>query len=211
MITRIFLSLTVSIFIFSQLQAQEFVAGLSVGIGGSWEIERLPINAGPTESTGVMGGKGYELSALLGYRIDRLMLSVRPAFLKQGTSVFRQQDDDGGMNFRENVYPSAILLPLRIDLNFGHQKLRPSLGLGGGFLISTDQRTAMISPVPEPVLPYVEVMVGVEIDLKKMTLRPEFTVRNGTGELFNPGRSSANLSFGGQRWGYASIGLVVSN
>jgi len=109
-----------------------------------------------------MGGKGYEISALLGYRIDRLMLSIRPAFLRQQTSAFRQLDDDGGMNFRKGIYPSAFLLPLRADLNFGNQKLRPALGVG-------------------------------------------------TGELFSPGRSNANQDFGGQRWGYAAIGLVVSN
>lgn len=158
-----------------------------------------------------MGGKGYEISALLGYRIDRLMLSIRPAFLRQQTSAFRQLDDDGGMNFRKGIYPSAFLLPLRADLNFGNQKLRPALGVGGGFLISPQDQLATVSPVPEPVLPYIEVMVGIEIDLKRLTLRPEFTVRNGTGELFSPGRSNANQDFGGQRWGYAAIGLVVSN
>jgi hypothetical protein len=210
-ITRIFLSLFFLLFFFSQLYAQEFVAGLSVAVGSSWEIERLPLNAVPNESVGVMGGEGYEISAIIGYRIDRFMLSICPAYLRQRTSAFRQFGDDSGNNFRKNIFPSSILLPLRIDLKFGNQRVQPSLGIGGGFLISMDRLTSMIGPVAEPVLPYVEVVVGAEIKLKNLRLLPEFTVRNGTGELFNPGRSDANRDFGGQRWGYAAVGLVITN
>ena len=210
MITRLLTILIFSSVSFSQLRSQEFVAGLSVAGGSSWEIERLPINAPPTEFSGVMAGGGYEVSVLLGYRIDRLTVGVRPAYLRQSTSVFQQVDGDGGPNFRETLYPSAILLPLRADLAFGNQRLRPTFGVGGGFLLSVGGLESVVVPVPEPVLPYVEVMVGVEIETKRFTLRPEFTIRNGTGELFNPGRSEANRNFGGQRWGYAMIGLVVT-
>lgn len=211
MIIRSFLSLFFLLFYLSQLHAQEFVAGLSVALGSSWEIERLPLNAIPKESVGVTGGEGYEISAVLGYRIDRLLLSTRPAYLRQRTSAFRRFGDDGVTNFREKIYPSAILLPLRVDLSFGNQRIRPSLGIGGGFLIGMGKLESSIIPVPEPVLPYVEVVVGVEIQVKNLKLRPEFTVRNGTGELFNPGRSAVNHEFGGQRWGYAAVGLVITN
>jgi hypothetical protein len=210
-ITRIFLNLFFLFFLSHQLHSQEFVTGLSVAVGSSWEIERLPLNAAPKESVGVMGGQGYEISAVLGYRIDQLMLSTRPSYLGQRTNAFWQLGDDGGTSFREKIYPSSILLPMRMDLSFGNQRMRPLLGLGGGFLISIDRSVSMIGPVPEPVLPYVEVAVGVEIKLKNLRLFPEFTVRNGTGELFSPGRNEANNDFGGQRWGYAAVGLVITN
>lgn len=210
MTARVFIILVFLLVQTEQLRSQEFVVGLSVAVGGSWEIERLPINSAPTEFTGVMGGIGYEVSALFGYRIDGLMLSTRPAYLRQSTLAFRQVGDDGGPNFRERIYPSAILLPLRADFRFGNQRFRPSFGIGAGFLLNIQEQLSAVAPVPEPVLPYVEVMVGVEIGLKRLTLRPEFTVRNGTGELFSPGRSETNLDFGGQRWGYVTIGLVVT-
>ncbi|TXF87747.1 hypothetical protein FUA23_17605 [Neolewinella aurantiaca] len=187
------------------------MAGLTVAVGTSWEVERLPLNVRPEESTGVMGGEGYELSLLLGYRIDQLTLSLRPGYIRQSTSSFRHFDNDGGVRFKEKVFPDAFLLPVRATLNFGKQRLQPSVGLGGGFLIRVGKMESSLAPVPEQVLPYLEVVVGVEVELKSLKFRPEFTVRNGTGELFSPGKSDINRDFGGQRWAYAALGIVVTN
>jgi hypothetical protein len=199
-------------FVFSSLlPAQEMVVGGGLGLGLGWEIERLPINAPSTENTGVAGDNGYELYGFIGYRIDRFTVGVRPSLLTQQTAVYRLMGDDGAMSFREKVYPLALVLPLRVEITFGEQRLQPVLGLGGGFLLDLAAGEHDLAPQPEPVLPFLEVSVGMNIHLRKWRLRPEINVRNGTAELFNAGRNPLNRAFGGQRWGYASIGIVVSN
>jgi hypothetical protein len=195
----------------SLIFAQEMVVGGGLAIGLGWEIERLPINAPITENTGVAGDNGYELYGFVGYRIDRFTVGVRPSLLTQQTTVYRLMGDDGVMSFREDVYPLALVLPLRVEITFGDQRLQPVLGLGGGFLLDLVADEHDLAPQPEPVLPFLEVTVGMNIHLRKWRLRPEFNVRNGTAELFNTGRNPLNRIFGGQRWGYASIGVVVSN
>lgn len=184
--------------------------GIGLEAGASWEIERLPFNAEPTEFTGVEGGIGYALTVEARYSIDALSLSFRPTFMLQETVIFRLPGDDSGMSFRQELYPSAILFPFRASLAFGQQRFQPILGIGGGFLIAIkEQGHSLDRPRPEPVLPYLEVAVGVRFSVGQIYLRPELSVRNGTGELFSEGRTLANRPFGGQRWGYAGIGVVI--
>ncbi|MEM9928731.1 MAG: hypothetical protein AAF840_02830 [Bacteroidota bacterium] len=192
------------------LPAQNFNLGFGVEVGSSWEIERLPYNAAPTNLTGVEGGFGYALLMEAAYEIESVAIAFRPALLVQQTTVFRLPGDDSGMEFRQKLYPTALLFPLRVSMAFGQQRFQPVLGLGGGFLVAATSNTAIAeAPRPEPVLPYLEVAVGVRFQVGKVTLRPELTVRNGTGELFAEGRAVGNRPFGGQRWGYAGFGVVV--
>lgn len=195
----------------SPLSAQEMVVGGGFATGLGWEIERLPINAASTDNTGVAGDNGYELYGFIGYRIDRFTVGVRPSLLTQQTAAYRLMGDDGSMSFREKVYPFALVLPLRVEITFGEQRFQPVLGLGGGFLLDLAADGRDLAPQPEPVLPFLEVTVGMNIRLRKCRLRPEINIRNGTSELFNAGRNPLHRVFGGQRWGYASIGVVVSN
>jgi hypothetical protein len=194
----------------SLLSAQEMVVGGGLAFGSGWEIERLPFNLPATENTGVTGGNGYELYGYIGYRIDRFTVGIRPSLMSQQTTAFRLVGDDGAMSFREQIYPIAILLPLRVEVTFGEQRFRPLLGLGGGFLFDLTNKERELGPHPAAVLPFLEVAVGVDIRLRKWHLRPEINIRNGTGELFHAGRNPMDQAFGGQRWGYASIGVVVS-
>lgn len=187
------------------------VVGGGVALGLGWEIERLPINAPTTDNTGVAGDNGYELYGFIGYRIDRFTVGIRPSLLTQQTTVYRLMGDDGTMSFRDKVYPLALILPLRLEITFGDQRLQPVLGLGGGFLLDLADNEHDLAPQPEPVLPFLEVTVGMNIHVRKWCLRPEFNVRNGTADLFTPSRNPLNQTFGGQRWGYASIGIIVSN
>ncbi len=191
--------------------AQELKVGFGVEAGASWEIERLPYNAAPTPLTGVDGGGGYALSLEIRYSLDALSLAFRPALLAQQTTAFRLPDDDSGMSFRQKLYPAALLLPLRASLAFGQQRFQPVLGVGGGFLVAVkEENNNLAVPKPVPVLPYLEVSVGVCFRAGGLHLRPELTVRNGTGELFPVGHDLTNLPYGGQRWGYAGFGLTVS-
>ncbi|WP_157471986.1 hypothetical protein [Neolewinella persica] len=192
------------------LSAQELVVGGGLALGSGWEIERLPLNAPPTDNTGVAGDNGYELYGFIGYRIDRFTLGIRPSLMSQQTTVYRLMGDDGAMSFREKIYPIAMLLPIRVEITFGEQRFRPLLGLGAGFLLDLNNNDQETGPQPAPVLPFLEVAVGVDIRLQQWHLRPEINIRNGTGELFHAGRNPSDRIFGGQRWGYASIGVVVS-
>jgi len=187
------------------------VVGGGLAFGSGWEIERLPFNAPASDNTGVAGDNGYELYGFIGYRIDRFTVGVRPSLLSQQTAAYRLVGDDGAMSFREEIYPIAMLLPLRVEVTFGEQRFRPLLGLGGGFLLDLTNKERELGPQPADVLPFLEVAVGVDIRLRKWHLRPEVNIRNGTGELFNTGSSLQNQVFGGQRWGYASFGVVISN
>jgi hypothetical protein len=130
--------------------------------------------------------------------------------MSQKTAVYRLMGDDGTMNFREQIYPIAMLLPLRLEITFGEQRFRPLLCLGGGFLLDLARQERELGPQPAAVLPFLEVAVGVDIRLRKWHLRPEVNIRNGTGELFRAGLNPSDQAFGRQRWGYASIGVVVS-
>lgn len=199
------------LYLFSPLlSAQEMVVGGGIALGAAWEIERLPFNAPATANTGVAGDNGYELHGFVGYRIDRFTVGVRPSVMMQQTAAYRLMGDDGAMSFREKVYPLALVVPLRVEVTFGEQRFQPVLGLGGGFLLSLNNRERTRGPQPEPVLPFLEVSVGANVKLRSWQLRPEVTVRNGTSELFKTGRNLLNQEFSGQRWGYASIGIVVS-
>jgi hypothetical protein len=199
------------LFVFSSyLSAQELVVGGGFAVGVGWEIERLPINAPPTENTGIAGDQGYELYGLIGYRIDRFTLGIRPSFLVQQTTAYRLMGDDGTMSFREQVYPIAMLLPLRMEITFGEQRFRPLLGLGGGFLLDLNDNDGRLGPQPAGVLPFVEVAVGVDVRLRKWHLRPEVNIRNGTGELFHAGLNPTDQAFSGHRWGYTNIGVIIS-
>lgn len=188
------------------LSAQQWRFGAEVATGHSWEIERLPFRAAATEFTGVAGGVGVSLAAVLEYELGAFALSARPGILYQGTEVFRRfADDDGGMSVRRPVYEYGLLLPAYLRWSFGRQRTRPFLRLGGGLLVDLGGGTTDPLPAAAPVLPFAEVAVGLSVRTRRLALRPTLSVRNGTGELFLGNR----VGFAGQRWGYAAVGVVV--
>ena len=195
----------------SPLMAQEFVAGLSLGVGTSWEVERFPPDQLPDPMDAIVGGSGFELGTVIGYRLDNLLLSTRPTLMLQNTAAQLRSTDGMPLGSRESIYPVAMLLPLRVDYAFGEQRFRPSLGLGGGFLINIAQDDLRSGLVPEPVLPYLEVSVGVEYAWSGFRIRPEIHVRNSTGPIFSGGESAVNERLQYHRWGYAAIGIVITN
>ncbi|MTB49531.1 hypothetical protein [Lewinella sp. W8] len=193
------------------LSAQEFVAGLSLGVGRSWEVERFPPNQFPDPNDAIIGGSGFELGTVIGYRLDNFLISGRPTLMLQNTAAQLRPSDGMPLGSRESIYPVAALLPLRVDYTFGEQRFRPSLGLGGGFLINVAREELRSGLVPEPVLPYLEVSVGVEYAWSGFRIRPEIHVRNSTGPIFSGGESAINERLQYHRWGYVAIGIVVTN
>lgn len=195
----------------SPLPGQELAVGLSLGVGGSWEVERFPPNEFPDPNDAIVGARGFEFGAVLGYRLDNFTVSTRPTLMLQNTAAQLRPTDGMPLGSRESIYPVSVLLPLRVDYAFGAQRFRPSLGLGGGFLVSVARQDLRSGLLPEPVLPYLEVSVGVEYTWNGLQLRPEILVRNSTGPIFSGGESAINERLQYHRWGYAAIGIVVSN
>lgn len=192
------------------LPAQEFITGITLSAGGSWEIERLPYTVRETLDTDVQGGFGKGISLLLGYRLNHTTISVRPGFLAQQLEASLVSGDDGAVSFKERFYHKTVLIPLRVDHTFGEQRFRPQLGLGVGFLINLGNARPEARLQAEPILPYLEVFVGVTCRLKSLRLTPGLIIRNSTGELFRAGGGMDNARFPGQRWGYAAFGITVS-
>jgi hypothetical protein len=195
----------------SLLTAQEFVVGLSLGAGKSWEVERFPPDQLPDPNDAIIGGSGFELGVVLGYRLDNFLFSSRPTLMLQNTAAQLRPTDGMPLGSRESIYPAAVLLPLRLDYTFGEQRVRPSLGLGGGFLVNVARDDLRSGLVPEPALPFVEVSVGVEYAWNGFRIRPEIHVRNSTGPIFSGGESAINERLQYHRWGYAAIGVVITN
>lgn len=191
--------------------AQELVTGVGFAAGRSWELYRPVVETDPSRLAGVAGGSGFEVSGLIGYRVDQAMISFRPGLLLQQTTAYRMIQDDAGLSFRRKVYPAALSLPLSASLFFGQQRFRPVLRVGGGFLVALTSSFPRRGVRPEPVLPYLDVSVGIDFAVGTVRLRPEFSVRNGTGEMFRNITREIDAGLARQRWGYACLGVVITN
>ncbi|MEO0733418.1 MAG: hypothetical protein AAFZ52_11325 [Bacteroidota bacterium] len=191
---------------FLPLAAQRTVFGVGLAVGTSWEIDHF---SRQIPEAGVDGGFGYGIKAIIGYELGNFQFALRPQLLRQNTRAFIIPKDDVPNGADERIYRTAILLPVRVDYRFGRQRFRPLLGVGGGFLLDA-ARDPMARLRPEPILPFIEVAVGVEWRTGKLAWRPEVTVRNGTGELFALGGGPFNSLLIGQRWAFVSFGLVVT-
>lgn len=193
------------------LNAQELVSGAGFGVGRSWEVRRSVINTEYTSLAGVEGAGGFEISGFLGYRVGQTVIAFRPALLLQQATAYRNPPDDAGMSFRRKAYPATLALPVSASLFFGRQRFRPVLSVGGGFLVALTSSFPKNGVRPEPILPYVDVAVGVDFKIGAAHLRPELTIRNGTGEMFRNITNEFESGLAGQRWGYACFGIVLTN
>lgn len=196
---------------FTTAAAQELVTGVGFAAGRSWELYRPVVETKPARLAGVAGGTGFEINGLIGYRVDQAMISFRPGLLLQQTTAFGMIREDAGMSFRRKVYPAALSLPLSASLYFGQQRFRPVLSVGGGFLVALTSSFPRRGVRPEPVLPYLDVSVGLDFAAGAVRLRPEFSVRNGTGEMFRNITREVDAGLARQRWAYACLGLVITN
>lgn len=190
----------------TSLSAQRLLLGAEAGVGRSWEIEQLPLRALPTEAFGVSGGYGVSLSAVVGYELGNLALSMHPGLIIQGTTAYVAAADDGGPDVRAGVQARGLLLPIYLSWRIGEQRRQPFVRAGGGLLIDLKPHQATPIPQLEPTQPFLELTVGLHLPAGRLRWSPALSLRNGTGEMFR----SVDGTLHGQRWGYVALGVTVT-